>query len=45
MQVCELCEEETEDVSGCSKCGRLICPMCEAATAEDEVEIICEECF
>lgn len=43
---CEMCEEETDVVLGCSICARLICPDCEAAMPEGEDdEPICEECF
>ena len=42
---CEICEEETSIFIACSKCGRFICPNCEAADEEEEDEPICEECF
>lgn len=44
--ICEICGEETDTFSGCCRCGRLICPSCEAAVPDDEAdEPICEECF
>lgn len=43
---CEICGKETEAVSGCYRCGRLMCEQCEAAQPEDEAgEPVCEECF
>jgi hypothetical protein len=43
---CESCGEETDVFVGCSRCGKLVCPACEAAVPDDEAgEPICEECF
>lgn len=44
---CELCGEECEHRSGCSRCGRFVCDGCLAAYPEDEDpgEPVCEECF
>lgn len=42
---CEICAAETEFRLGCSRCGRMICPRCEAAGDEGDDEIICELCF
>lgn len=45
-KVCELCGDKCENRTGCSRCGRMICPACEAAGDGDEAdEPICEECF
>lgn len=43
---CEMCGTETDVPVGCSMCGRLVCPDCEAALPDDEAdEPVCEECF
>lgn len=42
---CERCGATVETILGCSRCGRLICTGCEAATDDDGAEIVCEGCF
>lgn len=44
---CELCGDRCENRIGCSVCGKMICPACEAARPEDEQDgdVVCEQCF
>ena len=39
MEKCELCGKETDDLSECEDCGRLICDDCGG------VCFLCDECF
>ena len=51
MNECEICGTVTDEIVGCSECGRMICTGCEAAVDIDPDsddcgdEPVCEECF